>query len=168
MKNHIKIFMPFVIAVVIGSLTFTFSQTMRGNFAPPRMDGKGDFLPPPRGLNPRLLDQLNLTDAQKEQIGKLHDKAKADSQTYFDKLKFADEQLKTMMDGGSFDETQARQIVSQKASAMIELEIIRLRTDAAILNLLTAEQKTQLETLKNQRPQFSPRGNFRPEERPQN
>lgn len=169
MKSYIKIFTPFVMAIIIGSLTFALAQTRGGNFPPPGMEGRGGF-PPPNGLHPRMLEQLNLSDAQKEQIGKLHDKAKTDSQTYFEKIKSSDEQLRNITESGSFDEAQVRQIVTQKSQAMVELEIIRLRTDASIFNLLTADQKAQLETLKKQRPEFPPRSGegFRPEERQQN
>jgi Spy/CpxP family protein refolding chaperone len=55
-----------------------------------------------------------------------------------------------MMDGGTFDENQARQILTSKAQIMTEMQITRLKTDIAIRNILTAEQKTQLETLKAQ------------------
>lgn len=174
MKNYLKTFAPFVAAIILGSLTFAFAQTKNDN---PRRGGR-DFNqppmgfpppPPPSGLHPRLLEQLNLTDAQKEQIGKLHEKSRTDSETYFQKARTADEQLKEIVEGGTFDEARAREIVTAKSQAMAELELIRLRTDAAIYNLLTAEQIARLGLLKQQRPEFPPRGGgFRPEERPQN
>ncbi|MDQ3710739.1 MAG: Spy/CpxP family protein refolding chaperone [Acidobacteriota bacterium] len=153
MKSYLKTFVPFLLAVLIGSLTFAFGQT-KNDFP---MRGGRDFGAPPHGLNPRLLEQLDLTDAQKEQIGNLHEKSRADSQTHFDKIKVVQGQLKDAVEEGNFDESLVRQIIAQKMQAMTELEIIRLRTDAAIYKLLTAEQKGQLEQLKQRRPEF-PRG----------
>lgn len=102
--------------------------------------GEKGFDAPSHGLHPRLLEQLDLSDAQKEQIGKLHEKSRADSQAHFDKIKVVQRQLKDPVEVGNFDESLVRQIIVQKTQAMTELEIIRLRTDAAIYKLLTVEQ----------------------------
>ncbi|MGC2238937.1 MAG: hypothetical protein WA584_22470 [Pyrinomonadaceae bacterium] len=69
------------------------------------------------------------------------------------------------VESGNFNEEKARQILSTKWQAQTEMEIIRLRSDAAILNLLTTEQKTQLAGLKEKRPQVPPGDGFRPDER---
>jgi len=137
MKSYLTTFAPFLLAVLIGSLTFAFGQT-KTDF--PMRGGKDFGAPPPHGLHPRLLEQLDLTEAQKEQIGKLHEKSRADSQTHFDKIKVVQEQLKDAVEKGNFDESLVRQIIAQKTQVMTELEIIRLRTDAAIYKTLTAEQ----------------------------
>jgi Spy/CpxP family protein refolding chaperone len=159
------------LAILIGSLTFIFAQTGKrsdGQFT----GGEGRGFRPPTGmigggLPPQVLEKLNLSDQQKEQIKTLEDAARADSKAYFDKLKGFDEQLRTIADAGeAFNEEAARQILNGKAQVMTELELIRLKTGAAIKNLLTAEQKTQLEQLKLQRPE-PPRGGrgagFRPD-----
>lgn len=67
MKSCLKTFAPFLLAVLFGSLTFAFGQ-LKNDF--PTRGGEG-FNAPPHGLHPRLLEQLDLTDAQKEQIGLL-------------------------------------------------------------------------------------------------
>ncbi len=149
MKSYLKTFAPFLLAVLIGSLTFAYGQT-KNDFP---MRGGKDFGAPP-GLHPRLLEQLDLTDAQKEQIGKLHEESRADSQTHFDKIKVVQEQLKGAVEKGNFNESLVRQIIAQKTQAMTELEIIRLRTDAAIYKILTAEQIARLRVLEKQRPEF--------------
>jgi len=149
MKSYFKTFAPFLLAVLIGSLTFAYGQT-KNDFP---MRGGKDF-GAPHGLHPRLLEQLELTDAQKEQIGKLHEKSRADSQTHFDKIKVVQEQLKDAVGEGNFDESLVRQIIARRNQAMTELEIIRLRTDAAIYKILTAEQIARLGVLEKQRPEF--------------
>lgn len=163
MKSTIKVFTPLVIAVLLGSLTFVFGQTRKNNVEGGRTDApRENRMPPPHGMppmdgfNPRILDQLNLTDAQKTEIGRLRDKSRADSQVYFEKVQIAQEKLKDIVESGAFDEAQARQIIASKTSAQTELEIIRLRTDAAIRSLLTAEQIAQADLLKQKRLDFPP------------
>ena len=170
MKNA-KLFAPIALAILIGSLTFAFAQTAKNNFGGSKADGRNERrmppgFPPSGGLNPQLLEQLNLTDAQKQQIQAIETSSRDASKENFDSVRSADEQLKTLVESGNFNEDAARQILNTKAQAMIEAEIVRLRTEAAILKILTTEQKAQLETLKQQRPAFPPRGGFRPE--PQN
>ena len=174
MKKSIKIYTPLAIAILLGSLTFVFAQD-RSNSGKSRggepRDGRMMPPPPPHGLNPRMLEQLNLTDAQKEQIQAIETASRDASRENFDKMRGFDEQLRKIVEGGNFNEEQARQILSQKSQMMTEMEIVRLRADAAVYKILTAEQKAQLEQLKQQRPEFpprEPRGGFRPEERPIN
>lgn len=175
MKKSIKIFTPLAIAILLGSLTIIFAQENRNNFGKPRGNGEprdGRMMPPPpHGLNPRMLEQLNLTDAQKEQIQAIETASRDASKENFDKMRGYDEQLRKIVEGGAFNEEQARQILNQKSQMMTEMEIVRLRADAAVYKILTAEQKAQLEQLKQQRPEFpprEPRGGFRPEDRPAN
>lgn len=165
MKSYIKIFMPVVLAILVGSLTFVFAQSRKdGQF--PKGEGREGFRPPlpdraMGGIPSFALEKLNLTDAQKEQIKTLEENSRTASKNNFEQIRTYDEQLKTMLDGGIFDEDQARQILTGKAQIMTEMQIARLKTDFAIRNILTAEQKAQLETLKQQRPEM-PRG-FRPD-----
>lgn len=170
MKSYIKVFAPFILAVLIGSLTFAFAQTKDGSRS---FDGKrplrGEgFGPPPMqgGLPPHVFEKLNLTDAQKQHIETLQTSSRDSGKEYFEKVRTADEQLRAMVESGSFNEDSARQIIIAKASAQTELELIRLRTDAAIFGILTVEQKAQLAQMKEERPPFPPgeRG-FRPEKR---
>ncbi len=164
MRNNVKLFVPVVLAILIGSLIITFAQTRTNagksgsvsNAAPPPPHDDG-FHPGGGGIPPQILNQLNLTDAQKTQISALQDAARTASQTYFETIRTADDQLRTLATSGTFNEAQARQILATKTQAEIELEIVRLRTDAAIFNLLTADQKTLFAQLLQQRPE-PPRG----------
>lgn len=158
MKNNIKIFIPMILAIVIGSLTFSFAQTGGKSNAPGERHGGGPgFGPGGGGIPPHVLGQLNLTDAQKTQIATLQSDARAASHPYFTAIQTADAQLQTLVESGNFTEAAARQILATVTQAQTELEVIRLKTDAAIYALLTAEKKTLLATLKQQRPDF-PRG----------
>lgn len=165
MKQYIKIFLPVGLVIIIGSLTLIYAQTKRGDGQFPDGDKRG-FRPPPGmmggGFPPQVLDKLGLSDQQKEQIKNLEENSRTASKAYFDKLKGFDDQLRTLADSESFNEDQARQILTNKAQVMTELELIRIKNGIAIKNLLTAEQKTQLEQLKQERP-GPPRGGFRPD-----
>lgn len=166
MKNYIKIFVPFTLAILLGSLTFAFAQTSQPTAGKAGFDGgrggRG------MGLHPRMLEQLNLTDAQKEQIETIQTAAREASKANFDKNRADDEQLRTMVESGAFDEMQTRAILNHKAQAMVENDITRLRSEAAIFKILTAEQKAQLEQLKQQRPEPPQGRGFRPEPPAQN
>ncbi len=152
------------------SLTIVYAQSSkdRPDFQMNGRDGAPHPPPPPGGgLHPRMLSRLNLTDAQKEQIRNLHEGARTASEAHMEKARAAQDQLKAVVEAATFDEAAARSLLAVKSQAMIEMDVIRLRTDSAIYNLLTAEQKTQLEKLKQERPEFHRRGGPRPDERPQ-
>jgi Spy/CpxP family protein refolding chaperone len=172
MKSYLKIFAPFAMAIVIGSLTFNYAQTKtdtNGQF--PKGNGRefGRMPPPfgfaPTGLNPRSLEQISLTDEQKTQINKLQENARSSSEVYFEKLQVIQEKIKDTTEGESFDESAARKLLKTRSEIQTELDIIRLKTDSAIFNLLTAEQIAKLDLLKQQRLEFPPQDDFRP---PQN
>lgn len=170
MKHYLKVFMPTALAILIGSLTFAFAQerTSEKNNQFPK-DGRREFgrVPPPfgfapGGINPRALEQINLTDAQKTQIRNLMETARTASEIYFEKLQVVQEKLKDTTESEAFDEAQARVLLKTKGEIQLELEIIRLKTDSAIRNLLTAEQIAQLDLIKEQRPPRPPQDGFRP------
>lgn len=169
MKSYLKIFMPFAAAILLGSLTISFAQT-KTETKPFGKSGRGEFgkMPPPNGFNPRIFEQIDLTDAQKTQIQTLMENSRTASQAYFEKLRAFDEQLKGLAESEAFDETQVRQILRSKSDVQIEIDLIRLKTDAAVYDLLTAEQIAKINLLKSQRPEFPPRGGFRPEMPPTN
>ena len=172
MKNFFKIFMPLALVIIAGILTMTFAQT--GKDVRPAQDGGRGFGRPPGppmmggGLNPGLLRQLNLSDQQKEQIKTLMENNRTASQANFDKIRTFQEQLKAATENGTFNEDQVRQILTARSQVSIELELGRLRTDAAVINLLTPEQKTQLQQLKQNAPDFGGRDGQRPPPPPQN
>ena len=174
MKNKMKIFLPMLLAIVVGcSMTFIFGQTNdKRDGQSAGKDGKGFRRGGPdggrgEGIPPQVLDKLNLTAAQKQEIQTLQDAARTSSKENFDKIRAFDDQLKAMIDGGTFDEAQARQILTNKSALVTELEIARIKTDIAVKNILTTEQKAQLDALKQQRHDFGGRGGRHTEAVPQ-
>lgn len=116
-------------------------------------DGKG--MGGKRGglLGGRFAEKLNLTDAQKEQIKQI-------TARYRESAKATREQRRGQraggfdaFSGGSFDEAQVRAAAQARANARVEREVARARMMSEIYNVLTAEQKAQLATLRQQREQ---------------
>lgn len=108
------------------------------------------------GPERRLFAQLNLTDAQKEQIKALHQQARTASQPYRDQLKANHEEMKAATANGAFNEEAMRALAAKAAQLNGELRVIDLRTQTAVYNALTPEQKAKLEELRKER--RGPRG----------
>ena len=95
-----------------------------------------------------LFARLDLSDAQKEQIKALHEKARADAATYAEQLKPIRESLRAAVEAKTFDEAAVRALLAKEAQIMTDLNVIRTRAENAAYNLLTAEQKTKLAELR--------------------
>jgi periplasmic protein CpxP/Spy len=100
----------------------------------------------------RFARNLNLSDAQKEQmrqIGQRHQEA----------TKSLREQLRAQHRGeqgsfdGAFNEAAVRSAAQARASVEVELEVARARMMAELYNVLTPEQKAQLAQEREQRKQ---------------
>jgi Spy/CpxP family protein refolding chaperone len=169
MKQYLKIFAPMVLAIIAGLLAFQFVQWSSGN---PDSAQTGDRKrpgvpppprrrpppPPPRGEQDfRMLEQLDLSDEQEQQIQSLQEEAQSNSQQYFEKIRTLQEQLETATKDENFNEEAVRQILNDREQTAVEIEFIRLKTAAAIKNLLTPEQKEQYEQLKPEREGFGRR-----------
>jgi Spy/CpxP family protein refolding chaperone len=167
MRSYVKIFTPFLLAVLLGSLTVIFAQSSKDGAAPGSNNNFTVSPPPPPGfgphgggLPPQLLEQLDLTDEQISKISTIRDAAHETEHAFFEKVRASDNKLRELSQPDSFNEAQARQVLTAKSQASIELELIRLRTDAAIYDVLTPEQIVLVEVLKQKRPE-GPDG-FRP------
>jgi protein CpxP len=99
-------------------------------------------------------EKLNLTDAQKAQIEQIatryRESAKAQRQTQrgggreggFD-----------VFNGGTFNEAEVRAAAQARANARVEMEVQHARMMSEMYAVLTAEQKAQLATARQQREQ---------------
>ncbi|MEO7508025.1 MAG: periplasmic heavy metal sensor, partial [Pyrinomonadaceae bacterium] len=115
MNSLTKIIAAFALATLLGALAIGQAQSRRGDGnPPPNGPGRAGQRPPgpPDGLNPRMLDQLNLTDLQREQIETLHDTARAEGQKFGKQLRANHDQVEALITGGAFDEAQARKLLA--------------------------------------------------------
>ncbi len=116
----------------------------RGQFGPGGPGGPGGF--------GRMFRELNLTDAQKEQIKTLHEKARTDAEAFQEQLQPLHEEMRAVVEAATFDENAAKAIIAKETAIMSELHLLRVRTESAVFNLLTAEQKAKLAEIRKNHP----------------
>jgi protein CpxP len=106
-----------------------------GHRGPGGPNGPGEFWP---------LAGLNLTDAQKEQIKKIHE-------SFDESTKALRDQMRTLHDNdtadplsGNFDEGAFRSAAEARAKIQVEMEVQHAKMMWQVASILTAEQKTEL------------------------
>jgi protein CpxP len=141
-----------------------------GDFGGPRhggpggRGGRGPGGPGGVGVGP-VARELNLTDAQKEQIKQI-------GEAFETSTRSLREQLFAKGGGGpldglkEFDEAAVRSAAQARASVQVELEVARARAQSQIYAVLTAEQKAKLAELRQQFEQRRQERGQRPEHRP--
>ncbi len=107
--------------------------------------GRAHGGPPPPDGGRMALHFLELSDAQKAQVKTIQDTEDAKAEAYFDKLREAHDALAAATGKGQFNEAQVRALAAAVAQNEIELTVIRARKDAAIYQMLTAEQRAKLD-----------------------
>src|SRR6185369_14422022 len=112
--------------------------------------GQGDFRRGPRGEGLPFLRNLNLTDAQKAEIKKIMDSEAASTKDLHDQLRTLHESEPAPF-STTFDEASVRAAAEARAKIEVELQVAHARTMSQIANILTADQRAQLEARK---PQF--------------
>ena len=135
-----------LLAAIVGSAHSGYLGPTAVQGPPP--GGRGG---PPGGIDMRILMQLDLTDAQQEQIKALLDQQRTESQPYQEQLWQAREAMQAAVEADTFDEAAVRGLAVAEGQATTELSVIRARTGAAIYKLLTTEQRAQLTELRQRR-----------------
>jgi protein CpxP len=117
----------------------------------PRRGGPGG---PGGGLGP-LARELNLTDAQKEQIKQIEDSFRESTKGLREQLfKSGGGPLDGLTD--TFDESAARAAAQSRAGVQVELEVAHAKMMSQIYALLTADQKAKVAELKQKFAQRQP------------
>ena len=103
----------------------------------------------------RFAERLNLTDAQKAQMDQIaqrfHENMKATRQQGRGERR-GDEGFGAFK-GGAFNEAAVRAAAQERANRQVEMEVARARMMFEMYNVLTPEQKAQLEADRQQRRQ---------------
>jgi periplasmic protein CpxP/Spy len=162
-----------VLAAVVGAALLTATAAASaavilgddGQQGGPQVPGGAPPPPPPppppgRGGLDRAIWNLNLTDAQLEQVKALHDAARGASDPYEEQVAKVESSIREAVESGSFDEEAVRALTVAQSKALAELRLIQARTDAAILKLLSAEQREQLKNTRPPRPRRGPADEF--------
>jgi len=107
---------------------------------PGRMGGPGG----PMGMLPMLGREINLTDAQKDQIKAIAEAHKDEWKAIFDRERTAREALNTAITADTINDTLVRQKSAEVAAVEADAAVARAHAHAEVLQILTADQKAQL------------------------
>ena len=147
-----------LLAVGVTAGAFAHAQDQNTN-RPPRpfmglggQGGPGRFGGPggPMGMLPMLGRELNLTDAQKDQIKAIADSHKEEWKALADRERAARAALNGLVTADTIDEGAIRQKSAEVAAVDADAAVARAHAHAEVLQILTADQKTQLKNLQAQ------------------
>ena len=138
MKKKILVFAG-IAALVIGATVFALAQH----------PGMGEKM---RGLGPgdmveHISRELNLTDAQKDQVKALVEAQHATEEERHTKLDELRKQIEAATANGQFDENTVRNLANQQSQLMADQMVDHLRLHSKIYGLLTAEQRTKADQM---------------------
>lgn len=107
------------------------------------------------GLNFSVIQKLDLTEAQKEQMKALHqahrDEMKKDGAKWFEKRQQQHEKTEQLVLADTFDNVAANKLAKEAAEQQVTFRVSMLKKQHQMLNILTPEQKTKFQTLKSER-----------------
>ncbi len=112
---------------------------------------------PREGFGPfgPLGHELNLTDAQKTQIKTIQDSFRESDRALFEQLRALHEKQGGVTPG-TFDEAVFRSTAEARAKIQIEFEVSHAKMMSQVFNVLTAEQKAQIQAHHDQMKRMGP------------
>ena len=116
---------------------------------PPHGEGPHDRQGP-HSLLEHLSHELNLTDAQKEQIKQIESNFVATTKPLHDQMHKAEGSPFDSLKDGAFDEAAARAAAQARANIQVELEVAHARMLSQVYAILTPEQKAQVAAKRQQ------------------
>lgn len=117
------------------------------------MDGHGHQGHGMRGM----YRQLNLTDAQQDQIFKIRHEQTPAFREQMKKVRAAREELHKLASADRLDEAAVRRAADAQAKAMSDLAVMHAQTHNRVRSVLTPEQRAQFDKLREQRRGHGPR-----------
>ena len=130
-----------IAVLVIGATVLGLAQAQRSERK--HGGGHGDMVE-------HISRELNLTDAQKEQVKGLMEAQHATEEARHTKLDELRKQIDATTANGQFDEASVRPLATQQAELMTEQMLDHLRLHSKIYSLLTAEQRTKADQMMKQ------------------
>jgi protein CpxP len=98
-------------------------------------------------------ERLNLTDAQKAQMEQIEERFRQQTQSLRGQGRGERGEDFDAFSGGTFNESAVRAAAQARANRQVEMEVARARMMHEMYNVLTPEQKSQLEADRQQRKQ---------------
>jgi protein CpxP len=122
----------------------------RHGAGPDSRGGPGRFGGPggPMGLLPMFGPRLGLTDAQRDQIKAIADAHKDDWKALAERARAAHQALDQAITADTINEALIRQKSAEVAAVDADLAVARAHAFAEAAQILTAEQKAQLKTMR--------------------
>jgi Spy/CpxP family protein refolding chaperone len=145
-RSRVLALTAFVLVLVGGSLAI--GQVLGPGGFRGRGPGMGPGGPGALGLP---LAELNLTDAQREQVRQLMEQFQAQNRTLFERVRQGEEARRNAVETTPVDESRIRTVMQQLAEAETELAVQRARLHSEIHALLTPEQQAQAQKLRADR-----------------
>jgi periplasmic protein CpxP/Spy len=156
MKNMPKFIFIALALLLVGMLAIPFAHsqstgTEQGDQQEKRIEGRG-FGRGHRGraFGGRLFSRLNLTDAQKEQMKQIKQSFRERTRPLREELRGKYGELRQAQTGETFDEALATQKLSEISAIQVKLMGERFKLKQEVSAVLTPEQKTQLEQMREQ------------------
>jgi periplasmic protein CpxP/Spy len=114
--------------------------------------GRGRFGGPggPMGMLPMLGRQIDLTDAQKDQIKAIADSHNDDWTALATRARAAHQALNAAVMADTIDEALIRQKSAEVAAVDADVAVARAHAKAEVFQILTADQKTKLKALQTE------------------
>ena len=140
MKKRILVIASIAVLVVAATV-FALAQGHPGGPGE-HMRGGG-----PQDMVEHISRELNLTDAQKEQVKTIFEAQRASEEERRAKLDDIRKQIDAATANGQFDEAQVRPLANQQAQLMADEMVDHLRMHAKLYSLLTAEQRTKADQM---------------------
>ena len=102
------------------------------------------------GMLPMLGRELNLTDAQRDEIRSIAESHKDEWRTLADRERAARAALNELVTAGTVDEAAIRHKSAEVAAADADAAVARAHAHAEVMQILTADQKARLRQRRGQ------------------
>lgn len=104
-----------------------------------------------------MFRSLNLSEAQQDQIFKIHHEQAPAFREQAKKVRAAREELRKLAHADRLDEGQVRRAADAQAKAMSDLAVMHAQTLNRVRSVLTPEQRSQFDKMREQRMGRGPR-----------
>lgn len=139
MRNRILVIAG-IAALVIGATIFALAQGHPGMGEKMHGGGPGDMVE-------HISRELNLTDAQKDQVKTLLEAQRATEEERHAKLDDLRKQIDAATANGQFDEATVRPLVNQQSQLLADQMVDHLRFRSKVYSFLTTEQRTKADQM---------------------
>lgn len=109
-------------------------------------------------MNPRMMQQLQLTDAQKEQVKAIMDGHRDDMKALGDRAQAAHTALRTAISADTFDESAIRAAATGVAAVDSDMAVLQGRIHGELWQILTPDQQTKAKALQTEMEQRMAQG----------